>query len=128
MEIKTFYFNPIRTCCYVAWDETKECVIVDPGCNGQREFQRIVDFISLKELKPVKVLLTLVRVHESNEVFRIIKDIDPNAFVSQTGVRGVFGKGFDTVLNRREQARAQEMEVLELEQERREHAAEEFAD
>ena len=58
MEIKTFYFNPIRTCCYVAWDETKECVIVDPGCNGQREFQRIVDFISLKELKPVKVLLT----------------------------------------------------------------------
>ena len=58
MEIKTFYFNPIRTCCYVAWDETKECVIVDPGCNGQREFQRIVDFVTLKELKPVKVLLT----------------------------------------------------------------------
>ena len=78
--------------------------------------------------KPVRVLLTLVRVHESNEVFRIIKDIDPNAFVSQTVTRGVFGKGFDTVLNKREQERAQELEVLEMEQERREHAAEEFVD
>lgn len=58
MEIKTFYFNPIRTCCYVAWDETGECVIVDPGCNGLREFQRIVDFVESKNLKPVKVLLT----------------------------------------------------------------------
>jgi len=58
MEIKTFFFNPIRTCCYVAWDETQECVIVDPGCNGQREFQRLVDFITLTKLKPVKVLLT----------------------------------------------------------------------
>lgn len=58
MEIKTFYFNPIRTCCYVAWDETKECVIVDPGSNGGREFQRLVDFVNLTKLKPVKVLLT----------------------------------------------------------------------
>ena len=58
MEIKTFYFNPIRTCCYVAWDETGECVIVDPGCNGPREFQRLVDFVESKNLKPVKVLLT----------------------------------------------------------------------
>lgn len=58
MEIKTFFFNPIRTCCYAAWDETQECVIVDPGCNGQREFQRLVDFITLTKLKPVKVLLT----------------------------------------------------------------------
>ena len=58
MEIKTFYFNPIRTCCYVAWDETKECVIVDPGSNGPREFQRLVDFVQQQGLRPVKVLLT----------------------------------------------------------------------
>lgn len=58
MEIKTFYFNPIRECCYVAWDDTKECVIIDPGCYGQREFRRLVDFVTAKELKPVKVLLT----------------------------------------------------------------------
>ena len=29
MEIKTFYCNPLRECSYVAWDETKECVIID---------------------------------------------------------------------------------------------------
>lgn len=61
--------------------------------------------------KPVKVLMVLVRVHESNELFRVIKDIDPNAFVSQTVARGVFGKGFDTVLNKKEQERAQQLEI-----------------
>ena len=80
--------------------------------------------------KPVTVLLTLVRVHESNEVFRIIKDIDPNAFISQSVARGVFGKGFDSVLiNKREVQRARELEQrYELEEEQRLHHAEEFMD
>ena len=58
MEIKTFYLNPIRVCCYVAWDDTGECVVIDPGSNGPREFQRLKDFIEGRSLKPVKVLLT----------------------------------------------------------------------
>ena len=78
---------------------------------------------------PVKMLLTVVRVHESNEVFRIIKDIDPNAFVSQSVTQGVFGKGFDTVLNKKEQVRAKELEALyEQEEAQRNHSAEEFQD
>ena len=28
---------------------------------------------------------------------RIVRDIDPNAFVSQANVSGVFGKGFDAI-------------------------------
>lgn len=58
MEIKTFYFNPIRECCYVAWDATGECVFIDPGCHGEREFQRLKDFVAQRGLKPVKILLT----------------------------------------------------------------------
>lgn len=58
MEIKTFYFNPIRECCYLAWDATGECVVIDPGCYGDRELQRMKDFVELKQLKPVKILLT----------------------------------------------------------------------
>jgi len=77
---------------------------------------------------PVKVLLVLVRVHESNEVFRVIKEIDPGAFVSQTVARGVFGKGFDTVLNRKEQERAERMEQEFEREEAHRHSAEEFAD
>lgn len=58
MEIKTFYFNPIRECCYVAWDATRECVFIDPGNYGDRELQRLKDFVAQQQLKPVKILLT----------------------------------------------------------------------
>ena len=58
MEIKTFYCNPLRECCYVAWDATKECVIVDPGFYGERERQRLYNFIEERQLKPVKILMT----------------------------------------------------------------------
>jgi glyoxylase-like metal-dependent hydrolase (beta-lactamase superfamily II) len=58
MKIKTFYFNPIRECCYVAWDETGTCVFIDPGCYGDRELQRLKDFVADNQLHPDKILLT----------------------------------------------------------------------
>ena len=58
MEIKTFYCNPLRECCYVVWDETKECVVIDPGFYGERERQRLYDFVEERQLKPVRILLT----------------------------------------------------------------------
>lgn len=58
MEIKTFYFNPLRECCYVAWDETSSCVIVDPGCYGDRELQRLKGLVEEKSLKVEAILLT----------------------------------------------------------------------
>lgn len=56
--VKAFYFNDIRECTYVAYDETKECVIIDPGCQSAGEQQRLVKFIEQNNLKPVKALLT----------------------------------------------------------------------
>lgn len=58
MEIKLFYFNPLRECCYLIWDESRECVIVDPGCCDDREFRRLEGFVSDNGLKPVRILLT----------------------------------------------------------------------
>ena len=58
MELKVFYCNELRECCYIVWDETLECVIIDPGFNSQSEFDRIKKFISEKALRPVKILLT----------------------------------------------------------------------
>lgn len=43
----------------------------------------------------VKVLLVMCRKIESVTVFRIIKSIDKNAFVTQANVNGVYGEGFD---------------------------------
>lgn len=43
----------------------------------------------------VKVLLVMCRKIESVNISRIIKSIDPNAFVTQANCNGVYGKGFD---------------------------------
>lgn len=43
----------------------------------------------------VKILLVMCRKIESVTVFRIIKSIDKNAFVTQANVNGVYGEGFD---------------------------------
>ena len=45
----------------------------------------------------VKLMFVLAKKRESNTIFRLIKDIDPNAFVSQSAVIGVFGEGFDRI-------------------------------
>jgi len=43
----------------------------------------------------VKVIMTVVRQRESPEIFRKIKELDPDAFISLNKVMGVYGKGFD---------------------------------
>ena len=45
----------------------------------------------------VKMMFVLAKKSESNTIFRLIKDIDPQAFVSQSAVIGVFGEGFDRI-------------------------------
>ena len=47
--------------------------------------------------RDVKILLVMCRRHESVNIFRIIKAVDKDAFISQTNVKGVYGKGFDEV-------------------------------
>jgi uncharacterized membrane-anchored protein YitT (DUF2179 family) len=43
----------------------------------------------------MKVLCILAKKYESQAIFRLIKLIDPHAFVSQSAVIGVYGEGFD---------------------------------
>ncbi|HBL73516.1 MAG TPA: hypothetical protein DD409_12000 [Bacteroidales bacterium] len=45
--------------------------------------------------EPIKVLMVMAKKNESVKVFRIVKQADPNAFVSQSSVIGVYGQGFD---------------------------------
>lgn len=47
--------------------------------------------------KETKVLCLLAKKRESVVIFRLIKTIDPNAFVSQSSVIGVYGEGFDQI-------------------------------
>lgn len=43
------------------------------------------------------VLMVVVRRYETSVVFRSIKEIDPDAFISVANVMGVYGKGFDPI-------------------------------
>lgn len=45
----------------------------------------------------VQILIVLARKYESQEVFNLIKHIDPLAMVSQSFCQGVFGEGFDKI-------------------------------
>ena len=47
--------------------------------------------------EPVKAIVLLAKSRESVTIFRLIKSIDPQAFISQTSVRGVYGEGFDPI-------------------------------
>ena len=47
--------------------------------------------------QPMHVVTVLARKHEAQQIMRLVRDIDPNAFVSQANVSGVFGKGFDAI-------------------------------
>ena len=47
--------------------------------------------------KEKKVLVLLAKKSESVQIFRLIKMIDPYAFVSQSSVIGVYGEGFDAI-------------------------------
>jgi uncharacterized membrane-anchored protein YitT (DUF2179 family) len=47
--------------------------------------------------KPSKVLIVMAKKNESTTIFRIVKNIDPTAFISQSSVIGVFGRGFEQI-------------------------------
>lgn len=55
----------------------------------------VLDGIGWYSKHNVKVLVVLAYKRQSIEIFRMVKDIDPNAFISQSSVIGVYGEGFD---------------------------------
>jgi len=55
----------------------------------------IVDAQGFYSGKDVKMLFVLAKRRQSDMIFRIINEVDPHAFVSQSAVIGVYGEGFD---------------------------------
>ena len=64
-----------------------------------------------------RVICMLARKSESAYIFRLIKMIDPNAFISQSAVIGVYGEGFDEmkVKVKKKEVKNKELESKELE-------------
>lgn len=55
----------------------------------------VIDGMGWYTKQPVKILLVVCRKIESVTIFRIVKNADPNAFITQANVNGVYGQGFD---------------------------------
>ena len=73
-------------------EEIVESIIkdLDRGCtilNGEGGFSK----------QPVKVVVLLAKKKESAMIFRMIKNIDKEAFISQGNIQGVYGEGFDQI-------------------------------
>ena len=58
INVKSFVFNPFQENTYILYDDTKECVIIDPGCCNERERQQLRQFIAAESLQPVRLLNT----------------------------------------------------------------------
>lgn len=58
IQIRKFTFNPVQENTYLLYDETGECIIVDPGCYFQYEREQLDDFIVKNKLKPISILCT----------------------------------------------------------------------
>ena len=74
------------------YDEIAEHIINDlgRGCT-------ILDGVGGYSRKPIKVVVLLAKKSESVSIFRLVKQIDHQAFISQSIVRGVYGEGFDQI-------------------------------
>ena len=89
INIKQFAFNAYQENTYVLFDETGECVIIDPGMYDGAEQNELVQFITAAELKPVALLNTHCHI---DHVFG-------NKFVfDQWGLKPQFHQGELTVL------------------------------
>ena len=47
--------------------------------------------------QPIKIITVMAKRSESSKIFRIVREIDPDAFVSESQTKGVFGQGFTNI-------------------------------
>lgn len=57
-EVVCLTFNPFEENTYLLYDDTKECIIFDPGCYDQAEKNELENTIQRLELKPVRLINT----------------------------------------------------------------------
>ncbi|MDE7495421.1 MAG: YitT family protein [Muribaculaceae bacterium] len=67
----------------------------------------VLDAMGWYSKHEVKILMVWCRKIESVTIFRIVKSVDENAFITQTNVNGVYGKGFDQMKVKMKKAKAE---------------------
>lgn len=75
----------------------------------------LLDSVGYYSGKEGKVVLTLARASQSNQLFMAIKQIDPNALISQSKVMAVYGNGFDKIKGKSKSINFENRKSLETE-------------
>ncbi len=58
INVVTFLFPRFSENSYLVFDETKECLIIDPGCYTKDEQEEILEYIDFIGLKPILLINT----------------------------------------------------------------------
>lgn len=58
IQVASFTYNVFEENTYILFDETKECIIIAPGCTNQTERDNLKKFIDTNMLKPVRLINT----------------------------------------------------------------------
>jgi hydroxyacylglutathione hydrolase len=58
IKIEQFTFNPFQENTYVLYDNSGECIVIDPGCYEKSEKNELISFIESKQLKVKELLNT----------------------------------------------------------------------
>lgn len=58
IHIQKLTFNDFQENTYILFDDTQECIIIDPGCNTNTERKELTTFIENHHLRPLHLLNT----------------------------------------------------------------------
>jgi glyoxylase-like metal-dependent hydrolase (beta-lactamase superfamily II) len=121
MKIKTFVFNPFQLNTYVLYDESKSCVIVDPGCYDEDEENELKAFITENGLTPAYNILThchvdhVLGLNYAERSFGIITYAHPEGYQFITKAHQYAAAfGFDTETINMPQVSLSEGEILKF--------------
>jgi glyoxylase-like metal-dependent hydrolase (beta-lactamase superfamily II) len=66
INVHYFAFGPFQENTYVLWDDSKECIILDPGNSNSSENKKLSAFITENQLIPKRLILTHAHVDHIN--------------------------------------------------------------
>jgi hydroxyacylglutathione hydrolase len=106
ISIQQFVFNSFMVNTYLLYDESGECVIIDPACNEEREEQELKAFLEKNKLKLVRNINTHCHIDHIlgngfiAETFRIFPEYHKAAipfFYTAKEVANSFGFNLDYI-------------------------------
>ncbi len=83
LNIQKFSFNRFIENSYLIWDNTKEAVIIDPGCKDTNEVETLLNAIREHELRPISIWLTHGHFDHIYGVAELSKRLNINIFMNK---------------------------------------------